>query len=84
MEDLDRAITTKEQAIKAASSCSDLLIAKGNYSRAKFILQVAVQLLPMVSPRRLKRSDQQFNISPFVNIISRAVSLHLADAEDAY
>ena len=95
MEDLDRAIVTKEQAfksdtappsirLKAASSCSDLLISQKSYNRAKSILQAAVQLLPTVSPRQLKRSDQQFNISQFANITSRAVSLCLADAEDPY
>ena len=95
MEDLERAIVTKEQAfksdtappfvrLKAASSCSDLLISQKNYNRAKAILQAAVQLLPTVSPRQLKRGDQQFNISQFSNITSRAVSLCLADAEDAY
>ena len=95
MEDLDRAIVTSEQALKsdtappsirlkAASSCSDLLISQRSYDRAKPILQAAVQLLPMVSPRQLKRSDQQFNISQFANITSRAVSLHLADADDLY
>src|SRR5438046_267929 len=46
LEDLDRAIETKEQALKsdiappsirleAASSCSDLLISRRSYSRAK-------------------------------------------------
>ena len=95
MDDLDRAIMTREQAfksdtappsirLKAASSCSDLLISQKNYNRAKSILQAAVQLLPTISPRQLKRSDQQFNISQFANITSRAVSLSLADAEDPY
>ena len=32
----------------------------------------------------MKRSDQQFNISQFSHITSRAVSLSLADAEDPY
>ena len=95
MDDLDRAITTNEQAVKsdiappsirlkAASSCSDLLISQRNYSRAKSILEAAVQLLPTVSPRQLKRSDQQFNISQFANITSRAVSLSLADTDEPY
>ena len=91
MDDLDRAIAAKEQTaesdmtqpfirIKAAQSCSDLLISQRYYSRAKPILQTTIQLLPSISPRHLKRNDQQFNISQFINIVSRAVSLSLADA----
>jgi tetratricopeptide (TPR) repeat protein len=94
-DDLDRAIATKEQAfasdtappsirLKAASSCSNLLINQRNYNRAKSILEAAIQLLPTVSPRQLKHSDQQFNISQFANITSRAVSLRLANADDLY
>jgi tetratricopeptide (TPR) repeat protein len=95
MDDLDRAITTKEQAVasnvaapsirlRAAQSCSDLLIKQGVYDRAKPILQTAVRLLPMISPRVLKHSDRQYNISQFANITSRAVSLALLDGEDPY
>ena len=92
MDDLDRAcIAAKEQTvesdmtqlfirIKAAQSCSDLLISQRYYSCAKPILQTTIQLLPSISPRHLKRNDQQFNISQFINIVSRAVSLSLADA----
>ena len=94
MEDFDRAIETKEEAAKsetappsirlfAAQSCCNLLIRHGNHRRAKPILQAAVQILPRVSPRQLKRSDAQFNISQFANITSRAVSLLLADKDDA-
>jgi tetratricopeptide (TPR) repeat protein len=98
MADLEQAIMRKEQAVEsdtappsvrlnAASSCSDLLISQKSqesYNRAKAILQAAVKLLPTVSPRQLRRSEQQFNISQFSNITSRAVSLLLEDAEDAY
>ena len=95
MDDLDRAIMTKEQAVmtdtappsirlKAASSCSDLLISQRRYKHAKPILEAAVRLLPTISPRALKRSDQQYNISQFANITSRAVSISLADADYPY
>lgn len=95
MTDLDCAIAMKEQAfatltaplsirLKAANSCSDLLISQKRYNRAKSLLRAAVHLLPMVSPRTLKQSDRQHNISLYSNITSRAVSLTLADAEDPY
>jgi tetratricopeptide (TPR) repeat protein len=95
MDDLDRAITTYEQTVgsdtalpfirlNAASSCSTLLIGQQRYDHTKRILETAVQLLPTVSPRQLKRRDQQFNISHFANITSRAVSLNLASAGEPY
>ena len=95
MKDLDQAITRKEQAVmteaappsirlKAASSCSDLLISSKDYKRSKPILEQAVRLLLMISPRVLKRSDAEHNISQFSNITSRAVSISLEDAEDPY
>jgi tetratricopeptide (TPR) repeat protein len=91
-DDLDRAIVTIEQAVEsesaspsirlnAASSCTDLLISQRH---AKPILAAAVRLLPMISPRSLKQSDQQYNISQFFNITSRAVSLSLADGDDTF
>jgi hypothetical protein len=94
-DDLDYTILTKEQAVRsdmappsirleAAQSCSDLLISQRNYSRAYPILRTAVQLLSRVSPRQLKRRDQQFNISRFINIASRAVSLSLENADESY
>ena len=94
-DDLERAIVTNEQALasdtappsmrlRAASDCSDLLVAQRSYNRAKTVLYSAVHLLPTISPRALKRTDQQHNISQFSNITSRAVSLYLEDAEDPY
>jgi hypothetical protein len=59
-------------------------ISQRRYKHAKTILEVAVHLLPTISPRALKRSDQQYNISQFVNITSRAVSISLADADYPY
>ena len=94
-DDLDYAIAANEEAfisdtappsirLKAASRCSDLLISQRRYNRAIPILEAAVKILPKVSPRTLQRSDQQFNMSQFINITSRAVSLHLADADDLF
>ena len=95
IDDLDRAFTTKQWAVladtaplsirlQAASSYSDLLINQRCYKHAKPILEAAVRLLPIISSRTLKRSDQQYNISRFSNITSRAVSISLADADYPY
>ena len=93
MDDLDHAVMANEQAaqsdtappsirLKAARSCANMLISQRSYSRAKPILEAAVHLLPRISPRQLMRSDQQFNISQFSNITSRAVSLSLIDKDE--
>lgn len=47
-------------------------------------LAAAVRLLPAISPRALKHSDQKYNISQFANITSRAVFISLADADCPY
>ena len=92
---VNRAIITYEHAfaaetsppsvrLKAASLCSDILIGLKAYNRARPILCAAVRLLPMVSPRTLDRSDQQYHISQFSHITRRAVSLSRVDANDLY
>ena len=94
-EDLEHAILMWEEALnsrtappssrlRAAVLCSNLLIDRKNYIRAKPILQAAVHLLPAISPRSLKRGDQQFNISQFANITARAVSLSVEYTDDLY
>jgi len=95
LDDLNRAVAAKEEAaesdlappsikLEAARSCADLLISQRYYSRAKPILKAAIQLLPRITLRHLNRSDQEFNISQFSSITSRAVSLHIADGDPPY
>lgn len=92
MADLERGMSTKEQAIKsdtalpslrfkAPSPCSDLIIGQIKYNSVKDIIRMAVRLLSTVSPWQLRRSDQQFNIFQFSNITSCAVSIHLTDGK---
>src|SRR5947207_2671353 len=95
MDDLDRAIAVMELAfamttagpslrLYIAGSCSDLLVRQSDCKRAKSILNAAVHILSTISPRALKQSDQQHNISRFANITPRAVSVSLADSEDPF
>ena len=83
----DKAIAAFEQAattitaypsvrIKAARSASRFLIGLDN-DRALRLLQMAVPLLLTLSPRVLKYSDQQYNISEFAGLASIAASLSL-------
>jgi tetratricopeptide (TPR) repeat protein len=95
IDDLERAFDRKEEAVecksappsirlKAAASCTKLLITHERYARSKPILKTAVGLLPAVSPRWLKRKDQEYNISQYSDITSRAVSIFIATGEDVY
>jgi tetratricopeptide (TPR) repeat protein len=94
MGDVDRAIEVMETfamstarpslRLHIAGACSDLLVRQRNYKRAKLILDGAVRILLSISPRTLKQSDQQYNISLFANITSRAVSVSLANTEDPF
>ena len=95
MEDLDRAVVTYEQSansdtaphfirLRAARACGGLLISQRMLKRAKPILEAAVHLLPRLSPRQLKRTDAQFNISQFADVTARAVSLCLENMDDPY
>ncbi len=95
-KDLDRAITTNEQAaavetappsikIGAADLAARLLIQDGrDWGRANTLLRTAVELLPNISPRVLNQIDQQYQISQFAGITSRAVSVSLQCGEEPY
>ena len=94
IDDLHSAIEAKEQAfslsvappivrLKAAQLLSSLLL-KEDRSRAKELLKRCVQLLPSISSRMLKRSDQQYNISQVADLTSRTVSLCLELGDDPY
>ena len=75
---------TPSVRLKAAQACEELLISQRMLKRAKLILETAVRILPKISPRQLGRSDAQFNISQFVNLTARAVSLSLENKDDPY
>ena len=92
--DFDRAVGVTEKAvgvvsappsirIDAAITASRLLLGYDNH-RAKDILEMAIHLLPMVSPRELMRIDQQHHISRFAGIASTAASLSLDCGDDPY
>src|SRR5271156_3748381 len=85
--DLDCAIAAREQALavttavpsarlQVANSLFSLLIDQDKH-RAKSVLQTAVRLLPAISPRSLRRSEQQLNIAGFADMTATAVSLFL-------
>lgn len=94
IDDLQRAIKANEQAVGvvtappffriiAAGSASRLLIGRDHY-RARPLLRIAVNLLPIISSRTLTENDRQYNISQFGGITSMAVSVSLDCQEDSY
>jgi hypothetical protein len=66
--------------ILAADTASQFLFI-WDPKRAYPLLRTAVKLLPMLSPRTLEETDQQYNISQFVGIASRAASASLESGE---
>ena len=95
MDDLENSIAAYEHGatsdtaapsirLDASQACAHLLISQGMLKRAKPILEAAVYLLPRLSPRLLKRTDAQFNISKFTDVTAKAVSLSLEDMDDPW
>jgi tetratricopeptide (TPR) repeat protein len=84
---LERAVSVQSappfDRILAADSALDLL-RTSQPDRSKSLLRVAVSLLPLVSPRVLKQSDQQHNIARFSGMTSRAASISLECGEDPF
>ena len=89
--DFEKAVGSMEKAvnvptgpplirISAANATVPLLMGR-NISRADCLLRTAVKLLPMMSPRDLKQQDQQYNLSRFAGLTSRAVSVALDAGE---
>lgn len=92
-DDLDRAIRCNEEALAVAFAPPSLRIQAANFAsqllgkdfrRSQPLLRSAVELLSTISPRQLKLSDQQHNISPFVGLTARAVSVSLECNDDPY
>ena len=92
--DFERAVWEREQAsamdasppivrLMAAEAASRLLIDRDR-PRAKVFLENAVKLLPLLSPRTLQQSDQQYNVSSFSGLTSKATSLALDCGDSPY
>ncbi|RTE82290.1 hypothetical protein BHE90_003221 [Fusarium euwallaceae] len=60
--------------IQAASHAAELLAAEFNWEECSLLLQKAVELLPMVSPRSLDHVDKQHALSEFSGLASRAAA----------
>lgn len=73
-EDESASPTTRVRAAKAAAP----LLAESGPERAAGMLEAAVRLLTVVTPRQLERGDQQYALSRFARLASDAAALILA------
>ena len=69
--------------IGAAAACG-MLVASTDPQLASKVLRRAVHLLPLICPRSLNQSDQQYSLSKIANIPSRAAALSLNASHNAF
>jgi tetratricopeptide (TPR) repeat protein len=69
--------------IAAAHDVASLLVGR-DIPRAEPLLRKGVELLALITPRYLKDSDRQYNISHFAGLTSRAASAALECGKDPY
>ena len=60
------------------------LLAEDDAKLAKPFLRVAIELMPIITPRTLKQSDKQYGIARFAGIPSQVASLYLECEEKPY
>ncbi len=70
--------------IRLARKAAMVLADRSAWDEASVLLGDAVELLPIVSPRSLQRSDSQYMLSDFAGTASIAASLALLAGRDAY
>ncbi|MFJ4526200.1 CHAT domain-containing protein [Streptomyces sp. NPDC088810] len=87
--DLDAAVSACSAAFEVVSAAPSLriqagwaaaaLVAGSAAGRAADMAEAAVRLLPEVTPRQLRRGDQQYALGSFAGLASDAAALALAD-----
>ena len=70
--------------IRSARTCADLLYSEKAICDASRFLSLAVHLLPAISPRTLRRRDQQTSLSKFFGLAGDACALSVEAGEDIY
>jgi hypothetical protein len=88
MDDLNRALSHYKEGwschssppsirIRLARHAADILASQRNWEESSEILQGAVQLLPLVSPRLLNNNDKQHILGEFAGLASMAAAISL-------
>jgi tetratricopeptide (TPR) repeat protein len=70
--------------IKSAWDAAQVLAIQLHWDQASLLLQKAVNLLPNVSPRRLKHTDKQHMLVKFAGLASMAAATALNAGKDAF
>jgi tetratricopeptide (TPR) repeat protein len=68
--------------IRLARSAADILISRFSWEESSFLLQEAVNLLPIISPRSLKHTDKQHMLAEFAGLASLAAATALNARKD--
>lgn len=70
--------------IQAAKNAAELLAAQLNWTESSLLLQSAVELIPLVSPRSLDHVDKQYALGELSGLASRAAAAVLNHRSCAY
>ncbi|KAK7712431.1 hypothetical protein SLS64_004815 [Diaporthe eres] len=70
--------------IQAAKNAAELLAAQLNWAESSDLLQSAVELIPLVSPRSLDHVDKQYALGELSGLASRAAAAVLNHSNCAY
>ncbi|KAI7778129.1 hypothetical protein LA080_002555 [Diaporthe eres] len=70
--------------IQAAKNAAELLAAQLNWTESSLLLQRAVELIPLVSPRSLDHVDKQYSLGKLSGLASRAAAAVLNHRNCAY
>ncbi|XTI84522.1 hypothetical protein V2W45_1368629 [Cenococcum geophilum] len=84
MEGWDCITARPSDRIKSAREAAQILALQLHWDQASLLLQKAVNLLPTVSPRRLKHTDKQHMLADFPGLASMAAAAALNAGRDAF
>jgi tetratricopeptide (TPR) repeat protein len=70
--------------IRSARHAADILASQRNWEESSEILQGAVQLLPLLSPRLLNNNDKQYILGRFAGLASMAAAISLKAGKDEH
>jgi hypothetical protein len=95
MDDLSRALYSYKEGsschssppttrIHSARRAADILASQQNWEESSEILQGAVQLLPLVSPRLLDNNDKQHILGEFAGLASMAAAISLKAGKEGH
>ncbi|RYP40255.1 hypothetical protein DL767_001798 [Monosporascus sp. MG133] len=95
MDDFNRALTSYKKGwrchtappsmrIRLAQLAASILTEQANWEESSLLLQEAVNLLPIISPRSLKHTDKQHMLADFAGLASMAAATALNSGKEAY